>query len=198
MVQSSAATPFRIEVPDDVLADLRDRLARTRWPAQLDDAGWDYGTELSYLQELCAYWQNDFDWRAAEARLNSWPQFETEVDGEHLHFIHARSPHADALPLIITHGWPGSVVEFLDILGPLTDPVAHGGDAAGCVPRRVSLDAGLRMVGAHAPAGLGHPPSGRGERDAHGASSDTSATARKAATGARSRRRCSDWRTPII
>ncbi len=130
MVQSSAATPFRIEVPDDVLADLRDRLARTRWPAQLDDAGWDYGTELSYLQELCAYWQNDFDWRAAEHGLNSWPQFETEVDGEHLHFIHARSPHADAVPLIITHGWPGSVVEFLDILGPLTDPVAHGGDAA--------------------------------------------------------------------
>ncbi len=130
MVQSSAGTPFRIDVPDDVLADLHDRLSRTRWPAQLDDAGWDYGTELSYLQELCAYWQNDFDWRVAEARLNSWPQFETEVDGEHLHYIHARSPHADALPLIITHGWPGSVVEFLDILGPLTDPVAHGGDAA--------------------------------------------------------------------
>ena len=83
-----------------------------------------------YLQELCAYWQHEFDWRAAEARLNSWPQFATEVDGEHLHFIHARSPHPDAVPLIITHGWPGSVVEFLDILGPLTDPVAHGGDAA--------------------------------------------------------------------
>ncbi len=123
-------SPFRIDVPDAVLDDLRERLARTRWPAQLDDAGWDYGTELAYLQELCAYWEHEFDWRAAEARLNEWPQFETEIDGEHLHFIHARSPHPDALPLVVTHGWPGSVVEFLDILGPLTDPPAHGGDAA--------------------------------------------------------------------
>ena len=123
-------SPFRIDVPDAVLDDLRERLARTRWPAQLDDAGWDYGTELSYLQELCGYWQHEFDWRAAEARLNEWPQFETEIDGEHVHFIHARSQHPDALPLIITHGWPGSVVEFLDVLGPLTDPQAHGGDSA--------------------------------------------------------------------
>ncbi len=123
-------SPFRIDVPDAVLDDLRDRLARTRWPTQLDGAEWDYGTELSYLQELCTYWRDEFDWRAAEARLNAWPHFETEIDGEHLHFIHARSPHPDALPLVITHGWPGSVCEFLDILGPLTDPVEHGGDAA--------------------------------------------------------------------
>ena len=124
------ASPFRVDVPDAVLVDLRERLARTRWPAQLDDAGWDYGTELSYLQALCAYWEREFDWRAAEARVNAWPQFETDIDGEHLHFIHARSPHPNALPLLVTHGWPGSVVEFLDILGPLVDPPAHGGDAA--------------------------------------------------------------------
>ena len=123
-------SPFRVDVPDAVLADLRERLARTRWPAQLDDAGWGYGTELSYLQQLCEYWHDEFDWRAAEARINEWPQFETAIDGERMHFIHARSPHPDALPLLVTHGWPGSIVEFLDVLGPLTDPTAHGGDAA--------------------------------------------------------------------
>ncbi|HEY3696477.1 epoxide hydrolase family protein [Phenylobacterium sp.] len=122
-------TPFRIETPEAVLSDLRERLGRTRFPDQLNDAGWDYGADLHYVKELCDYWRDRFDWRAAEARFNAFPQFVTEIDGERLHFYHARSPEADALPLIITHGWPGSVAEFLDVLGPLSDPAAHGGDA---------------------------------------------------------------------
>jgi microsomal epoxide hydrolase len=120
--------PFRCEVPDDVLTDLNQRLARTRWPDQLPGAGWDYGTEKSFLQSLCEYWRDSFDWRAAEARFNAFPQYLTEIDGEQLHFYHVRSPEPQALPLIITHGYPGSVAEFLDILGPLSDPASHGGD----------------------------------------------------------------------
>jgi pimeloyl-ACP methyl ester carboxylesterase len=126
---TDAVVPFRIAVPDEVLADLRDRLARTRWPDQLADSGWTYGTDLSFLQDLCDYWRDGFDWRAAEARLNAWPQFETTIEGTHLHFIHARSKHADAMPLCLTHGWPGSIAEFLKVLGPLTDPTAFGGSA---------------------------------------------------------------------
>jgi pimeloyl-ACP methyl ester carboxylesterase len=122
--------PFRIDVGDDALDDLRDRLGRIRWPDQIPGSGWEYGTDLAALQDLCTYWRDEFDWRAAEARMNAWPQFETDVDGTHLHLIHARSPHPDALPLVMTHGWPGSVAEFLNVLGPLTDPPAHGGDAA--------------------------------------------------------------------
>ncbi len=121
--------PFRIDVSDAVLADLRDRLARTRWPDQLDGAGWDYGTELGYLRELCAYWKDTFDWRAQEAALNGFAQFTAAIGGLRIHFIHQRSRHAHALPLIITHGWPGSIVEFTKIIGPLTDPEAHGGRA---------------------------------------------------------------------
>ena len=121
-------TPFRAEVADAVLADLRERLARTRWPDQLPEAGWDYGTPQPYLQGFCRYWAEAYDVRAAEGRFNAFPQFLTEIDGERLHFYHVRSPEPDALPLIITHGWPGSVAEFLDVLGPLADPAAHGGD----------------------------------------------------------------------
>jgi microsomal epoxide hydrolase len=130
MGDADAITPFRIDVPEEVLTDLRERLRRTRWPDQIPGAEWVYGTDLATLQELCAYWADGFDWRAAEVELNRWPQFETDVDGLHLHFVHARSPHPGAFPLVITHGWPGSVSEFLKILGPLTDPPAHGGDAA--------------------------------------------------------------------
>jgi pimeloyl-ACP methyl ester carboxylesterase len=122
--------PFRIEVGDDVLTDLRERLGRTRWPNQLRDAGWDYGTELGYLQDLCAYWADGYDWRAHEARLNGWEQFVTEIDGQRIHFLHARSPREDALPLLMMHGWPGSIVEFIHVIDRLRDPAAHGGDAA--------------------------------------------------------------------
>ena len=120
--------PFRCHVPDEVIADLKVRLARIRWPDQLDGAGWDYGTERGYLEELCTYWRDSFDWRAAEARFNRYPQFTSEIAGENVHFYHIRSPEPDALPLILTHGYPGSVAEFLDILGPLSDPASHGGD----------------------------------------------------------------------
>jgi pimeloyl-ACP methyl ester carboxylesterase len=123
-------TPFRIEVEDAVLADLRDRLRRARFPQQLPDAGWDYGTERGYLQQLVAYWSEGYDWRAREARMNSFEQFRTEIDGTGIHFLHVRSPVEGALPIVLTHGWPGSFVEFLDVVGPLTDPVAHGGDDA--------------------------------------------------------------------
>jgi pimeloyl-ACP methyl ester carboxylesterase len=129
VVTSEAITPFRSRTPDAVLADLRERLARTRFPDQPQGAGWGYGADLAYVQELCGYWRDRYDWRAAEERFNAFPQFTTEIEGETLHFFHVRSPQADALPLIITHGWPGSVAEFLDVLAPLSDPVRHGGDA---------------------------------------------------------------------
>ncbi|AIT81420.1 epoxide hydrolase family protein [Novosphingobium pentaromativorans] len=121
-------TPFKAHVSDDVINDLKLRLARTRWPDEPEDAGWDYGTNLAYLKELCDYWQDGFDWRKAEARFNAFPQFMTEIDGQNVHFYHIRSPEPDATAMIITHGYPGSVAEFLDIFGPLTDPRAHGGN----------------------------------------------------------------------
>jgi pimeloyl-ACP methyl ester carboxylesterase len=122
--------PFRVAVPDAELADLRERLARTRWPDQIAGTGWDYGTDRTYLRELCTYWAESFDWRAAEARLNAYPQFVTTVADVPLHLYHVRSREPAAMPLLVTHGWPGSVAEFLDVIGPLTDPAAHGGDAA--------------------------------------------------------------------
>ena len=122
--------PFRIEVPEADLADLRARLARTRWPEAETVADWSQGIPLAYTRELCDYWADTYDWRATEARLNRLPQFVTELDGLDVHFLHLRSPHPGALPLVLTHGWPGSVLEFEKVLGPLVDPVAHGGDAA--------------------------------------------------------------------
>ncbi|MCO5997450.1 epoxide hydrolase family protein [Actinoallomurus rhizosphaericola] len=120
--------PFRIEVPQADLDDLRERLARTRWPAQLPGEGWSRGVPVAYLKDLAAYWRDGYDWRAHEARLNGFPQFMTTIDGQDVHFLHVRSPHPDALPLILTHGWPNSFVEFVDLIGPLTDPGAYGGD----------------------------------------------------------------------
>jgi microsomal epoxide hydrolase len=122
--------PFRVDVPDAVLDDLRSRLGRTRLPNQVTGAGWSQGTELAYLTDLLAYWRDEFDWRTQEARLNACDQYVTEIDGQRVHFVHQRSPEPDALPLLISHGWPGSVVEFLDVIGPLADPRAHGGDPA--------------------------------------------------------------------
>jgi epoxide hydrolase len=122
--------PFRIEVPQADLDDLRDRLARTRWPDELPGVGWAYGVPLEYLKELAAYWRTTYDWREHEARLNDHPQFTTTIDGANVHFLHVQSPEPEAVPLIITHGWPGSVVEFLDVIGPLADPRTHDGDPA--------------------------------------------------------------------
>ena len=126
---SDEVTDFRIEVADAELEDLQARLRQTRWPEPETVEDWSQGVPLAYLQELCGYWANGYDWRATERRLNGLPQFGTVIDGIRIHFLEVRSPHADALPLVITHGWPGSIIEFLKVLGPLTDPTAHGGAA---------------------------------------------------------------------
>jgi epoxide hydrolase len=122
--------PFRIEIPQADLDDLADRLARTRWPDELPGVGWTRGVPVGYLRELAEYWRTSYDWRKHEARLNQHPQFTATIDGANLHFLHVRSPEPAATPLLLLHGWPGSVVEFLDLIGPLTDPAAHGGDPA--------------------------------------------------------------------
>jgi len=114
--------PFRIEIPDAQLDDLRERLGRTRWPERETVDDWSQGIPLAYVQELCEHWRTGYDWRATEARLNAIPQFRTELDGLPIHFLHARSPHEHALPIILTHGWPGSVVEFQKVIEPLTHP----------------------------------------------------------------------------
>ena len=119
---------FRIDIPEADLDDLRDRLGRTRWPDQLPGVGWDYGIALDDVRELAEYWRAGYDWRVHERRLNGFPQFTTEIDGQAVHFLHVRSAEPGALPLIMTHGWPGSIVEFIEVIGPLTDPAAHGGD----------------------------------------------------------------------
>ncbi len=122
--------PFRIDIPQEDLDDLRARLARTRWPDQLPGVGWDYGIPLAVVQELAEYWRDGYDWRVHERRLNAFPQFTTTIDGQNVHFLHVRSAEPGALPLIMTHGWPGSIVEFMNVIGPLTDPGAHGGNPA--------------------------------------------------------------------
>jgi pimeloyl-ACP methyl ester carboxylesterase len=127
---SDAITPFTIDIPQADLDDLHQRLDRTRWPAEAPDADWVRGIPGRYLRGLADYWRHTYDWRAQEAALNAFAQFTTTIDGQQVHFLHVRSPEPDATPLIITHGWPGSVAEFMDIIGPLTDPVAHGGNPA--------------------------------------------------------------------
>jgi pimeloyl-ACP methyl ester carboxylesterase len=122
-------TPFEVTIPDADLDDLRQRLAATRWPDAETCDGWDQGIPLDYTQELARYWHEEYDWRRFEQKLNGWPQFTTAIDGIDIHFIHRRSPHEDALPLIISHGWPGSVAEFHKIIDALADPTASGGDA---------------------------------------------------------------------
>ncbi|HMH91307.1 MAG TPA: epoxide hydrolase [Streptosporangiaceae bacterium] len=126
---ASEIRPFRVDMPDEAIADLRERIAATRRPSRELVADRSQGVQLATIQELSRYWATDYDWRACEARLNALPQFKTEIDGVDVHFIHVKSPHPDALPLIMTHGWPGSVIELLEVVGPLTDPVAHGGRA---------------------------------------------------------------------
>jgi epoxide hydrolase len=122
--------PFRIAIPQADLDDLRTRLAHTRWPDQLPGVGWDYGIPLEVVQQLAEYWRTGYDWRVQEQRLNAFGQFTTAIDGQNIHFLHVRSAEPGALPLIMTHGWPGSIVEFADVIGPLTEPSAHGGDTA--------------------------------------------------------------------
>lgn len=127
---TDALHPFRIAVDDAVLADLRRRLQHTRWPEAEPVDDWSQGVPRAWLQDMCRHWADGYDWRTREALLNRFAQFTTPLDGLDIHFIHQRSPHAGAMPLLLTHGWPGSVVEFQQVIGPLTDPTAHGGDAA--------------------------------------------------------------------
>ena len=126
-IAPTAITPFRIEVPDEQLGELRRRISATRWPSKELVADRSQGVQLATVRALAEYWVNDYDWRRCEARLNALPQFKTEIDGVDVHFIHVKSRHEKALPLIMTHGWPGSVIEMLDTVGPLTDPTEHGG-----------------------------------------------------------------------
>jgi len=128
-VDAPPIVPFSIRVPDAALDDLKQRLARARFPEPLPPAGWAYGTDLAYLKDLVGYWRDRFDWRAQERRLNQFEQFTTSIDGLPVHFIHRRSKQPNAFPLLVTHGWPGSIVEFTKVIGPLTDPAAHGGRA---------------------------------------------------------------------
>jgi hypothetical protein len=121
-------SPFTIDFPQDQIDDLHRKLDRVRWPAALPGDGWDTGVPVAWLRGLADYWHNGYDWRAAERELNQFPQFTTDIDGQRIHFLHVRSPEPDALPLVLTHGWPGSVVEFLALIGPLTDPGTHGGE----------------------------------------------------------------------
>ncbi len=129
MSSETEIRPFRVDMPDEAIADLRRRIAARRWPSRELVADRSQGVQLATLQELARYWATDYDWGACAAKLNALPQFKTEIDGLDIHFIHVKSEHADALPLIMTHGWPGSVIELLEVVGPLTDPTAHGGRA---------------------------------------------------------------------
>jgi pimeloyl-ACP methyl ester carboxylesterase len=129
MSSETEIRPFQVDMPDDAIADLQRRIAATRWPSRELAADRSQGVQLVTIQELARYWATGYDWRACEARLNALPQFTTQIDGQDIHFIHVRSRHENALPLIITHGWPGSILEMLDVIGPLTDPAAHGGSA---------------------------------------------------------------------
>jgi len=125
-----AIVPFRINVPDATLKDLKERLARTRFPSEIDQSGWEYGTNLAYLRELVTYWRTQFDWRAQERKLNQLPQYKTTIDGIDIHFVHQRSSQTNAMPLVMIHGWPGSFFEFTKVIGPLTEPAGHGGAAS--------------------------------------------------------------------
>ena len=127
--EATATRRFQIDVPEEQLAELRRRIVATRWPSAELVADRSQGVQLATLQALTRYWADEYDWRTTEAKLNALPQFTTEIDGVDIHFIHVRSPHENALPLIMTHGWPGSVIELLETVGPLTDPTAHGGSA---------------------------------------------------------------------
>jgi pimeloyl-ACP methyl ester carboxylesterase len=129
MSSETEIRPFQVDMPDDAIADLQRRIAATRWPSRELVADRSQGVQLATIQELARYWTTGYDWRRCEAKLNALPQFITEIDGKDIHFIHVKSPDENALPLIITHGWPGSVLEMLEVTGPLTDPAAHGGSA---------------------------------------------------------------------
>ena len=148
----SLIKPFKINIPQSDLDDLQARLERTRWPDELPGLGWSRGVPLAYLKELAEYWRRGYAWRKYEARLNEFPQFTTEIDGQNIHFLHVRSPEPNALPLILLHSWPGSFVEFITMIGPLTDPRAYGGDPIDAFDRVCMLKNGAKRA-PHQPAG---------------------------------------------
>jgi pimeloyl-ACP methyl ester carboxylesterase len=149
--------PFRIAIAQDQIDDLHRRLDATRWPAELPGVGWHRGVPLDYAKELAAYWRAGFDWREAERRLNAHPQFTTEIDGTNVHFYHVRSPEPDAVPLLVTHGWPGSPADYLDVIGPLTDPRSHGGDPSRAYHLVIPTLPGFGFSGPSAGPGWGVP-----------------------------------------
>ena len=176
--------PFTIDVPDEALADLRERLERARLPDEPEGVGWRLGMNQAYLTQLIEYWRDEFDWRAQERRLNGLEQFKTRIDGLDIHFVHRRSPEPDAFPLILTHGWPGTFAEFAKVIGPLTDPVAHGGRAEDAFHVVGAVDSRLRLLGPAAPIGLraGTGPARSSRSSWRGW--DTSDTGRRAVTSA--------------
>ena len=130
MSRYTTPEPFTINVPDAMLTDLHERLDRVRWPGEVPSTAWDYGANLAYMKELVEYWRTRYGWRAQERRLNRWKHFRVTIDGQRIHYIHERGKGPKPFPLIITHGWPGSIAEFMEVIGPLTDPAAHDGDPA--------------------------------------------------------------------
>lgn len=165
---STDVAPFKVAVPEEDLVDLRRRLAVARWPEKEAVGDWSQGVPLEWLRDLCSYWGDGYDWRRCEDRLNAHDQFVTTIDGLDVHFLHVRSPNPDALPLLLTHGWPGSVLEFLDVIGPLTDPAAHGGDLADAFHLVVPSLPGYGFSGRPAAAGWGVPRHRRRLGDADG------------------------------
>ena len=175
---------FHVEIPDGAIEDLRRRLAATRFPEQetVDDQS--QGVQLATIQALTRYWADEYDMERYAERLNAFPQFMTEIDGLDIHFIHVRSPHENAMPLIITHGWPGSIIEMLNVIGPLTDPTAHGGDAEDAFDVVVPSMPGYGFSGKPATTGW-DPAVSRRRGSSSWSGSATRATSRRAATGAR-------------
>ena len=145
MAPHAAPEPFRIDIADSVLDDLQQRLALTRWPDDVPGSEWQYGTSLAYTKELVAYWQNDYDWRVQERLLNSFPQYRVGLDGVTLHYIHQPGVGPDPMPLLISHGWPGSIYEFVNVIGPLTDPETLRRRPAGRLHRGGAVAAGVRL-----------------------------------------------------
>ena len=153
----AAIRPFRVSVPEEAIVDLRRRIAATRWPDRETVKDQSQGVQLAKLQELVRYWGTDYDWRKAEAKLNALPQFVTNIDGVDIQFVHVRSRHPNALPLIMTHGWPGSILELLKVIGPLTDPTAYGGRAEDAFDLVLPTHSGLRLLGQAPGHELGTP-----------------------------------------
>lgn len=160
MTEQLTIAPFEVRIAEDDIRDLRHRLARTIWPDELPDAGWDYGAPRDFVRDLCAYWEKSFDFDAFTARLNAFDQFITTIDGQDIHFYHIRSPEPHATPLLVLHGWPGSVVEYLDVMGPLSDPRAHGLDPAIAFHLVIPSLPGFGFSGPTGQRGFGPPQMG--------------------------------------